>query len=240
MGAKPKKTGSAAKVPAKKKRPPARRVPARRAATQSGRTAREQTVEAYLAGMTGELGDAAAILRQLVLDAAPTASESIKWGQPVYEENGPFCYFKVNTDHITFGFWRGTELDDPDGRLLGDGDRMKHIAIRSPDDVDDDILSDWVRQAVDLNRRFGNPTRAGSRSDAPSADDDAQMRQAESEAETWRSSSDGDDGENGETAQEIEPGPSGPPQPIETADEPRPDRYRDDDSFEPTWKDGER
>lgn len=236
MGAKPKKSGSAARVPAKNKRPPARRVPARRAASQSGRTAREPTVEGYLAGVTGDLGEAAAVLRQLVLDAAPSASESIKWGQPVYEENGPFCYFKVNTDHITFGFWRGAELEDPDRRLLGDGERMKHVAIRSPDDIDDDLLSDWVRQAVDLNRRFGNPTRAGSRSDVPSSEDDAQMRQAETEAETWRT----DEADDGETAQEIEPGPREVVTPVETADEPRPDRYREDDSFEPSWKDNER
>jgi hypothetical protein len=177
MGAKPKKTGSAAKVPAKKKRPPARRVPARRAATQSGRTAREQTVEAYLAGMTGELGDAAAILRQLVLDAAPTASESIKWGQPVYEENGPFCYFKVNTDHITFGFWRGTEIDDPENRLEGEGDRMKHVKLRGPDDLVEDAIADWVRQAVDLNRQQGDPTRRGAR--AVTADEESAAEEVE-------------------------------------------------------------
>jgi hypothetical protein len=161
MGAKPRKTGSAARVPAKVKRAPARRVPARRAAR--ARPAAVKTVDAYLARATGGLREAGQRLRQIILSAAPSASESIKWGQPVYEDGGPFCYFKTSSGHITFGFWRGTEISDPDGRLEGDGDRMKHIKIRGVDDLVEDAVADWVRQAVDLNRRLGDPTKPGAR-----------------------------------------------------------------------------
>src|SRR6266545_2494019 len=133
MGAKPKTTGSAAKVPAKKKRPPARRVPARKAASKAGRTAREKTVEAYVAGLDSELAAAARRLRELILSAAPSATESIKWGQPVYEDNGPFCFIKASADHITLGFWRGTEIEDRDGRLEG-GSESPPWAARSESD----------------------------------------------------------------------------------------------------------
>src|SRR5947209_11168955 len=33
-------------------------------------------------------------LRTVVRGAAPSALESIKWGQPVYEHKGPFAYIK--------------------------------------------------------------------------------------------------------------------------------------------------
>ncbi len=245
MGAKPKQTGSAARVPAKKTRAPARRVPTRRAASKGGRTGSgETTVDAYVAGLSGQLAEVALRLRHLVMGAAPSATEAIKWGQPVYEDNGPFCYFKANTGHITFGFWRGTELDDPDERLEGDGDRMKHIALRSLDDVDDDAIGRWVRQAVDLNWRLGSPTRRGSQAEVAGAaeeggDEEAQTRPVEP-VRDWQPPGDdaavdvdleGDDGDSarygGGTPPRVET-----TQPLET--------LVDDDSFQPAWKDEER
>ena len=226
MGAKPNKSGSAAKVPAKKSRAPARRVPARRASSKSGRTSREQTVDSYVAGLDGDLADVAGRLRALVMGAAPSASESIKWGQPVYEDNGPFCYFKASTGHVTFGFWRGTELDDPEQRLEGDGDRMKHIKLRSLDDVDDEAVGRWVRQAVDLNWRLGSPTRQASQGAVEAAE-------AEAPRSVWPpSSADGDE------SQELadEPTRTEPVKPIEGVIDQTADRFHDDDSFEPAWK----
>ncbi len=176
MGAKPKKTRSVAakgaakakKAPAK--RTPAKRTPARKATTSaakkavrkpSGARAAGTTVDAYVAGLRGWQKDAATRLRDVIRAAAPDATESIKWGQPVYEDNGPVCYFKANTEHITFGFWRGTELDDLEWRLEGEGDRMKHLSLRSADEVTEESLAGFVRQAVDLNRRLGSPTARG-------------------------------------------------------------------------------
>jgi hypothetical protein len=113
-------------------------------------------------GLDGALAEVGRRLRRLVLSAAPSATESIKWAQPVYEDSGPFCYFKASRSHITLGFWRGTELDDPQGRLEGDGDRMKHLKVRSAGEIEDDVIAGWVRQAVELNRQRGNPTRQAS------------------------------------------------------------------------------
>ena len=160
MGAKPKQTRSAAGKKSGAKRTTARRVPVRKAASKSVKagSGAGKTVEAYVAGLEGWQADAAQRLRDVVRSAAPSLKESMKWGQPVYEDNGPVCYFRTNADHITFGFWRGTELDDPDLRLEGEGDRMKHIKIRSADEVTGEALAAWVRQGVDLNRRYGNPT----------------------------------------------------------------------------------
>ena len=227
MGAKPKKTGSAARVPAKKKPAPARRVPARKASSKAGRKARPMTVDGYVAGLSGDLAAAARRLRQVVLSAAPSATEAFKWGQPVYEDNGPFCYFKASQDHITFGFWRGTELDDQAGRLEGDGDRMKHLKIRGSDEVDDSLIAEWVGQAVDLNRRLGNPTRRAATQRGVPAEPAVD--------EGWQAQ-----GEDHGEAQEIEPHQIESVQSIESAVEPGADRFQDDDSFGSPWKDSER
>ena len=98
-------------------------------------------------------------LRQLIRAAAPKASESLKWGQPVYEENGPFAYIKPSKNHITFGFWRGAELTDPNGVLEGEGDRMKHVKIASVKDIHKAELQKFVKEALKLNREKGDPTK---------------------------------------------------------------------------------
>ena len=227
MGAKPKKTGSAAKVPAKKKRAPARRVPARKAASKTGRSAREQTVEAYVGALDDELAEAARRLREVIASAAPSATESIKWGQPVYEDSGPFCYFKVSGEHITVGFWRGSELDDPDGRLEeGDDDRMRSLKIHGAEDIEEEILADWVRQAVDLNRRFGSPTR---QTQSLAVDEGSDEQAAPEET--------AEDDDNGAYAGRAKK-ESG--RPVTNVDDRPTERYEDDDSFEPSWKDSDR
>lgn len=98
-------------------------------------------------------------LRQIMRAAAPKATESLKWGQPVYEENGPFAYIKPAKNHITFGFWRGTELTDPKGVLEGEGNRMKHVKIASMQDIHKTELQKFIKESVKLNRAKGNPTK---------------------------------------------------------------------------------
>jgi len=177
MGAKPKQTRSAAGTSGAK-RTPTRRVPARKTASKAAPRA-GKSVEAYVAGLEGWQAEGAQRLRDVVRSAAPSLAESIKWGQPVYEDNGPVCYFRSNADHLTFGFWRGTELDDPDLRLEGDGDRMKHIKIRSAEEVTGEALAAWVRQGVDLNRRYGNPTSKERKGPSPEPREEIEMSAAD-------------------------------------------------------------
>jgi hypothetical protein len=247
MGAKPKKTGTAARVPATK-RTPARRVPTRKAAGKSRRaTTRDQTVDGYIAGLSGGLAEVAERLRDLVRGVAPSATESIKWGQPVYEQNGPVCYLKAGADSVTFGFWRGAELDDPDQRLESDDERMKHLELRSVDDIDEAAIGSWVRQAIDLNWRYGNPTQPGSQAIQGTGEEDAGAEPAGSPGsdEKWPHSGedvvvdiDVDEGDERDDARysgahdETTPRPIESVQPIESV--------VDDDSFEPAWKDSDR
>jgi hypothetical protein len=119
----------------------------------------EKTVGAYIAGLDGWKAEVASKVRQIVLEAAPDAVESIKWAQPVYETNGPFCYMKAFKNSVNFGFWRGVELEDPKGLLQGAGDKMRHVKLTGIDDVDEAELAGFVRQAVQLNSAKGDPTK---------------------------------------------------------------------------------
>ncbi len=102
-----------------------------------------------------------AIVREIdkiILSAAPKATSSIKWAQPVYESDGPFAFMKAAKKHVTFGFWRGTDLDDEKNLFEGAGKKMRHVKVRSLDDVHKTVFKKMVKQAVKLNKQFGDPS----------------------------------------------------------------------------------
>lgn len=119
-----------------------------------------KTVDDYVAGLEDWQAEIASDLRQLVMEAAPEASEAIKWAQPVYEHNGPFCYIKAFKNQVNFGLWRGAQLDDPGGLLQGSGEKMRHVKVATMDQIRRDAFQGYVRQAVELNAELGNPTRS--------------------------------------------------------------------------------
>lgn len=99
-------------------------------------------------------------LHGIIMDACPTATSSIKWAQPVWESaEGPMIFLRSAAKHITLGFWRGAELQDPAAVLEGEGDRMKHLKFKSLDAIDIAQVTDFVQQAVALNAQKGDPTK---------------------------------------------------------------------------------
>jgi hypothetical protein len=118
------------------------------------------TIDEYIAGLGGDWrSETVARLRQIVDEAAPEATSTIKWAQPVWESNGPFAYIKAFGRSVNIGFWRGTQLDDAAGILEGEGERMKHLTLREGNPIPADELARFVRQAVELNRDHGSPAR---------------------------------------------------------------------------------
>jgi hypothetical protein len=91
---------------------------------------------------------------------APGATVSIKWGQPVIDLGGPVAWIKPASAHVSIGFWRGAELSDAAGVLEG-GSRMKHLKIHEADSLDEKRLLAFVREAADLNRKKGDPSKRG-------------------------------------------------------------------------------
>lgn len=116
------------------------------------------SVDAYVNSHRGWQREVLMKLRDMIRACAAEATENISWSQPVFDLNGPMCYLKAFTDHVNFGFWRGTELDDPEGLLVGDLTKMRHVKIASVNDVKRDRFEAFIRQAAKLNREKGDPT----------------------------------------------------------------------------------
>lgn len=120
-------------------------------------TAKKKTVDDYARGLPPAQKLIVAALRKIVLQ--PGVTESIKWSQPVYESNGPFCYVRAFTKTVNFGFWRGAELMEQEPRLESGGKRMAHIKLATVKDVDARSFKALVKAAIALNASEGDPTK---------------------------------------------------------------------------------
>ena len=118
----------------------------------------EKTVDEYIAGLVPWQADIVTRIREIIFNVAPDTKELYKWGQPVFEKDGPLAYIKAFKHVVNFGFWRGADIIDPSGFLEGDGEKMRHIQLKSLDQVNTDLLTDFVRQAVKINLEKGDPT----------------------------------------------------------------------------------
>ena len=84
-------------------------------------------------------------VRELMHDDQPTACVG----------DAAFCYVDAFTAHVNIGFFRGAEIDDPDGLLVGTGKVMRHVKLRPDSDVDGTALMQLVRTAyADMRRRL--------------------------------------------------------------------------------------
>jgi hypothetical protein len=84
----------------------------------------------WFASIDDSIASIAEELRSMILKAVPGANESIKWGTPVYENNGPVCSLCKGNGFIALQFGSiGTSLKNPGGLLEGTG--KKCVTLRS-------------------------------------------------------------------------------------------------------------
>ncbi len=104
----------------------------------------KRTVESWMAALEPPVREMAEALRQLVLDADPDLSESIKWGNPVYEKKGKVCHLAATRAYVALGFFNGVPLADPEGILEGRGMKMRHVKIKRLSDIRAGQYAAWV------------------------------------------------------------------------------------------------
>ena len=73
-------------------------------------------IDEYLEEYNPEMSKIALKLRSLILKMFPEINEIIKWKNLVYELNGYVCAILIHKAHINLEFWKGTELQDRQGR----------------------------------------------------------------------------------------------------------------------------
>jgi len=102
------------------------------------------------------ISDLALALREIVLEEAPDASESVYqvytvaiWFGFSGKMKDMFCYIATNAGHVNLGFPRGTSLPDPNRVLEGDGKTMRHIKLRTLRDVERPFVRRYIQAATE-------------------------------------------------------------------------------------------
>lgn len=102
-----------------------------------------------------EVRDLALMLRALVLEEMAPCYENIYdaysavaigYGTSDRLKDGIF-HIAVYSQHVNLGFNDGATLDDPKGILQGSGNRIRHITIKTPEDIARPEIRSCIRRA---------------------------------------------------------------------------------------------
>jgi hypothetical protein len=104
-------------------------------------------------------------LRRLVLEEAPGASEIILDANYTVAISftftgqfaATFCHVTVYANHVNLGFNHGTELEDLEQRLEGEGKRIRHLRVNKLADLRQPHVRRYVRNAIEHIREFLSP-----------------------------------------------------------------------------------
>ncbi|HSJ68576.1 MAG TPA: DUF1801 domain-containing protein [Anditalea sp.] len=84
-------------------------------------------------------------IRSLIHDTVPNLQEEFKWNRPVFKSHKDFAYLKVAKSYVTLGFNNYKLLEDKNNRLEGTGEDMRHVKLKSMDDIDSELFSEWFK-----------------------------------------------------------------------------------------------
>ena len=158
--------GRASKKPVKV----ARKAPARRAATQPkllaggnpqiAKAEGDAPVQAYIAAMPGWKRDVGRRLDALIARTVPGVRKAVQWNSPFYGAGaqGWFLAFHTFTNYVKVAFFRGASLRPiPPG--ASKHKEVRYLDIREDDQLDEEQVASWIRQAASLPGWDGGSAR---------------------------------------------------------------------------------
>jgi len=117
----------------------------------------DRSLLGYLASYDPHISNLTLALREIVLQEAPEAIESIVksyavaigfsfTGKPMKDG---FCHIVTYSSHVNLGFNRGAQLPDPKGVLVGKGKSIRHITFRDESDLEQPFLRRYIQAAIE-------------------------------------------------------------------------------------------
>jgi hypothetical protein len=107
-------------------------------------------------------------LRQFILEIHPDSNELLYYTHAlstvfsVSERlSDAFCLLPIYTNHLNFGFSKGTLLKDPHKLLTGTGNLMRHIDVKKESDYRNPKVKALLEEAIDFAiKEMGKPSNA--------------------------------------------------------------------------------
>lgn len=118
-----------------------------RARPHPGPMPKPASVAAYVAGVPEPVRPLFRAARAFVRKHAPELDERLYMDVPSYFGSASLLYLADYSKHVNLGFLFGARLADPDGLLEGTGKSLRHVKLRSKDDLSP-ALARLLRAAV--------------------------------------------------------------------------------------------
>ena len=111
----------------------------------------DEPVQAYIAAMPDWKGRIGRHLDGLINDVVPEARKAVRWNSPFYgvEGSGWFLSYHCFTKYVKVTWLNGSLLDPPPP-LESKHAHVRYLDIGAGDDMNDEQLRDWIRQAAAL------------------------------------------------------------------------------------------
>lgn len=110
-----------------------------------------QAVDHYLFDLPEWQQEIIQYLRDVILSAAPTMVEELKYNIPFYSCNGNLCYINPQNESIVLGFIKGAQMIDEPNLLEGGQKEVRHYVIHNFDEIDEEGLRILLQEAILLN-----------------------------------------------------------------------------------------
>jgi hypothetical protein len=128
-------------------------TPAKKPPAPKKARSKPESIDECLKDYPAKLQALAQELRQLVKKQVPDAKESVNsWGIPTFTLVGSFAFFLIAKSHLSLGFALGTSLKDPHHLLEGTGKNLRHVKIRTAEDLAKPGLPELIVEAARLDR----------------------------------------------------------------------------------------
>jgi len=138
----------------------------------------DDRVDAYIEKATPFAQPILKHIRQVFHGASPLITETMKWSMPFFEYKGPVGMMASFKQHLGFGFWKSSRLNDPNNYLKEDGDegaagsfgRIEKMEDLPPDEA----IIDFILQLIALNEsgvKEPKKAPAATKAELPMPDD---------------------------------------------------------------------
>jgi hypothetical protein len=112
-------------------------------------------LQSFLKPYPAEVQEMALWLRAFVWDLYPDANEliydnynAVAFGWSLTDRLGhTFCSVAVMPRYVHFGFYRGSELEDPEKILLGKGNQYRYIIVEHKENFPESYIRKLIREA---------------------------------------------------------------------------------------------
>jgi len=94
-----------------------------------------ENIDSYIKKQPSPQREICERLREIILRALPHVREEMKWGVPTFD--GGTYYIVALKDHVNLGFSVVGLSGDALSQFGGSGKTMKHVEIRTEDEIDE-------------------------------------------------------------------------------------------------------